>query len=46
MEIEKWLKMYYDKDADLKILDGKIVGIIGYGSQGTRTGSKTSVTAA
>ncbi len=27
-------KMYYDKDADLKILDGKIVGIIGYGSQG------------
>ncbi len=27
-------KMYYDKDADLKILDGKTVGIIGYGSQG------------
>jgi len=27
-------KMYYDKDADLTILDGKIVGIIGYGSQG------------
>lgn len=27
-------KMYYDKDADLKVLDGKIVGIIGYGSQG------------
>jgi len=27
-------KMYYEKDADLKILDGKIVGIIGYGSQG------------
>lgn len=26
--------MYYDKDADLKILDGKTVGIIGYGSQG------------
>jgi len=27
-------KMYYDKDADLKLLDGKVVGIIGYGSQG------------
>ncbi len=27
-------KMYYEKDADLKILDGKTVGIIGYGSQG------------
>jgi len=27
-------KMYYEKDADLKVLDGKIVGIIGYGSQG------------
>jgi len=31
---KKMAKMYYDKDADLKILDGKIVGIIGYGSQG------------
>jgi ketol-acid reductoisomerase len=27
-------KMYYDNDADLKILDGKTIGIIGYGSQG------------
>ena len=27
-------KMFYDKDADLKVLDGKTVGIIGYGSQG------------
>jgi ketol-acid reductoisomerase len=27
-------KMYYEKDADLKVLDGKTVGIIGYGSQG------------
>ncbi len=26
--------MFYDKDADLKVLDGKTVGIIGYGSQG------------
>jgi ketol-acid reductoisomerase len=27
-------KMYYDKDADLKILEGKKIAIIGYGSQG------------
>jgi len=27
-------KMYYDKDADLKLLDGKKVAIIGYGIQG------------
>ena len=27
-------KIYYDSDADLALLDGKIVGIIGYGSQG------------
>lgn len=27
-------KMYYDKDADLKILKGKKIAIIGYGSQG------------
>lgn len=26
--------MYYDKDADLRILEGKTVGIVGYGSQG------------
>ena len=26
--------MYYDKDADLSLLNGKTVGIIGYGSQG------------
>jgi ketol-acid reductoisomerase len=26
--------IYYDKDADLKLLKGKSVGIIGYGSQG------------
>ncbi|MDP8263651.1 MAG: ketol-acid reductoisomerase [Candidatus Ancaeobacter aquaticus] len=26
--------MYYDKDADLKLLDGKTIAIIGYGSQG------------
>jgi len=27
-------KIYYDKDADLKVLKGKKIGIIGYGSQG------------
>ncbi len=27
-------KIYYDKDADLTLLDGKIIGVIGYGSQG------------
>ncbi len=27
-------KIYYDKDADLKVLEGKTVAIIGYGSQG------------
>jgi len=27
-------KMYYDDDADLKLLKGKTIGIIGYGSQG------------
>ena len=26
--------VYYDKDADLSLLEGKTVGIIGYGSQG------------
>ncbi|MEI6730492.1 MAG: ketol-acid reductoisomerase [Pseudomonadota bacterium] len=28
------MKVYYDKDADLKIIKGKKVAIIGYGSQG------------
>ncbi len=32
-------KMYYDKDADLKLLKGKTVAIIGYGSQGGAQGS-------
>ena len=27
-------KVYYDADADLSLLEGKKVGIIGYGSQG------------
>jgi ketol-acid reductoisomerase len=28
------MKMYYDEDADLKYLEGKTIGVIGYGSQG------------
>jgi len=28
------VKVYYDKDADLKVLKGKQVAVIGYGSQG------------
>ncbi len=28
------MKIYYDQDADLKLLEGKTVAIIGYGSQG------------
>jgi ketol-acid reductoisomerase len=27
-------RIYYDKDADLKLLKGKTIGILGYGSQG------------
>ena len=27
-------KIYYDSDCNLKLLEGKVVGIIGYGSQG------------
>jgi len=27
-------KMYYDSDADLDLLRGKTIGVIGYGSQG------------
>lgn len=27
-------KMYYDVDANLELLDGKKIAIIGYGSQG------------
>ena len=28
------MKVYYDKDADLSLIKGKSVAIIGYGSQG------------
>jgi len=27
-------KIYYDKDCDLSLLEGKVIGVIGYGSQG------------
>ena len=27
-------QVFYDQDADLKVLDGKVVAVIGYGSQG------------
>jgi len=27
-------KIYYDKDANLNLLEGKVIGIVGYGSQG------------
>jgi ketol-acid reductoisomerase len=32
--MEKRMKVYYDKDADLSLIKGKKVTIIGYGSQG------------
>jgi ketol-acid reductoisomerase len=28
------VKIYYDKDANFKLLEGKIIGIVGFGSQG------------
>src|SRR5919197_5763928 len=28
------LKIYYDKDADLRVLKGKTIAIVGFGSQG------------
>ena len=28
------LKIYYEKDADISILKGKKIAVIGYGSQG------------
>lgn len=32
---EKMAKLYYDKDADLNVLKGKAIAIIGYGNQGS-----------
>lgn len=31
------VNIYYDADADLSIIQGRKVAVIGYGSQGTRT---------
>ena len=28
------VQMYYDKDANLEVLQGKLIAVIGYGSQG------------
>ena len=39
------MKVYYDKDADLSLIKGKEVVIIGYGSQG-HAHAQTYVTAA
>ena len=33
-DLLKDLKIYYDADADLNLLQGKTVSVIGYGSQG------------
>ena len=30
-------KIYYEGDADLSLLEGKVIGVAGYGSQGTPT---------
>jgi len=34
------VKIYYDTDADLELLSGKTVAVIGYGSQGHAPGPK------
>src|SRR5665648_31133 len=34
LEDYKMNKMYYESDADLKVLEGKTVAVVGYGSQG------------
>jgi len=39
------VKIYYDTDADLELLSGKTVAVIGYGSQG-HAQPKTCTTAA
>lgn len=30
------MRVYYDRDADVNLIKGKKVVIVGYGSQGTR----------
>ena len=36
------MKVYYDKDADLNVIKGMNVAIIGYGSQGHAHANKLS----
>jgi ketol-acid reductoisomerase len=31
------MRVYYDRDADINLIKGKKVAVVGYGSQGTRT---------
>ena len=38
------MKVYYDKDADLSLIKGKNVAIIGYGSQGHGAGVTAPLT--
>jgi len=33
--------IYYDENCDLNLLKDKIIGVIGYGSQGHDTGTKS-----
>ena len=33
-KVKKLARIYHDKDADLKVLDGETIAIIGYGNQG------------
>jgi len=37
-------QLYYDADADLQLLDGKRIAIIGYGSQGMRMQGTCAIT--
>ena len=38
-------QLYYDVDADLQLLDGKRIAIIGYGSQGHAHAGTCAITA-
>jgi ketol-acid reductoisomerase len=39
------MKVYYDKDADLSLIKGKKVTIVGYGSQGHAHASTCTIPA-
>ena len=34
IEIGETMEVYYDKDANLEVLQKKVIAVIGYGSQG------------